>query len=395
MKIVNTFCQKVMASTLVACLSVSSSLDTASATTNCVFAPGTKKMTLQGPCSTDSAIVIPDGFTLDGQGFKITAIDPPAGNFTGAILTNAGKAAHITNIFLRTNLADVCNTGLDKVAGIRYINGGGNVLSVNILINKGAGTSVCEEGVAVEAIDLPFATTKPYRKLSVKNSTLNNNQLAAVVGVGNVNIRIEANLIKNLDGFPVPQRGIELADGAKGYVLTNEILRHRNTAVGGTPSYGIFLNRSASVTLFTNTLNFNDVAIRATGTNKSTVRSNYIRSSTFDGILVDDEAGPTASNTIWQNDSGKNGQHGVNFQDFNNTLTKNTVKVNLCERNIQNGINMEGKINKIQMNTTSLNDGLDIADFGAGTIVERTANIYTRNVCSTSTGAPVDCPVVP
>ena len=34
-------------------------------------------MTLNGDCTTDATILVPNGFTLDGAGNTITAVDPP------------------------------------------------------------------------------------------------------------------------------------------------------------------------------------------------------------------------------------------------------------------------------------------------------------------------------
>lgn len=361
----------------------------ASATTNCVFVTTTKAMKLQAPCTTDETLLIPNGVTLDGQGFKITAIDPPGGNFQGAILRNGGKSANVTNIFLRTNLADFCNTEENKVVGIQFDKAAGTISSVNITMNKAAGASTCSEGVAVKAQSVPFSTKSTYLKVTVKNSTLNNNQLAGVVGVGNVTLRVDTNLIKNTTGAAVAHRGVELSDGVKGYVVNNQVLRNSHAPLNNDPGYGILLNNVAQTTVLTNTVNFNDIGIRQIGGSKVTMKGNIVTSSTLDGILVDDAFGvPATGNTLWANDCEKSGGNGIHLQSINGGTTKNVVKSNLVQRNTGSGLSVEGALNKIQVNTASNNTGLDIADFGTG-------NLYSRNVCSTSTGKPVDCPAVP
>ena len=39
----------------------------------------TKTVSLVADCTTDTTIGVPDGYTLDGKGFTITAVDGPAG----------------------------------------------------------------------------------------------------------------------------------------------------------------------------------------------------------------------------------------------------------------------------------------------------------------------------
>ncbi len=358
----------------------------AEATNNCVFVKSTKSWNLTASCSTDETLVIPTGITLNGGGFKITAIDPPAGNFVGAIIQNAGKTLNVNNLFLRTNLADVCAAPGNGVVGILLNKSASTISGVNITINKGAGTSTCAEGVAIQAQGLPFVANGAFSKVTVKGSTLNYNQLAGVVAYGNVNVRVEANLIKNLGGFPVAQRGVEIGLGAKSYILNNEIVRHTQVPQTSSPSYGILMNLAGQSTVLTNVLNFNDFGIRLIGTSKNTVRGNAIRSSAFDGILVSGFPGVVSTgNTLWANNSGKNIGNGITLSDLDGTVTKNTIKNNITERNDAAGLVVGGTLNKIQVNTSSLNDVIDIANIGTG------GNLYSKNLCVTNSGPPVTC----
>lgn len=361
----------------------------ANATTNCVFVNSTKSMTLQGSCTTDETIIIPNGLTLNGQGFKITAIDPVGGNFKGPILRNAGKSAGVANLFLRTNLADFCQVEpADKLVGILFDKAAGTIAGVNITLNKAAGASTCEEGTAIQLQSLPYSSKGLYSKVTVKTSSFNYNQLAGIVAQGNINLRVEANLVRSNTGSPIAQRGIEASNGVKALIVSNEVIRHSHSPLGD-PSYGILLNGAASSTVLTNTLNFNDIGIRVSGTSKVSVKGNIIRSSTLDGILVDDSNGlPASAVTLWANDTQKNGLNGIRVQSVNGLTTKNITKYNIVQRNIGGGIVTEGSLNKIQSNTATLNDGVDISDFGTG-------NLYSRNTCESSTGAPVDCPPLP
>lgn len=84
----------------------------AQAVNTCTFTTAGKVMTLQGDCTTDASILIPAGYTLDGNGVAIAAVDPAGGHFTGAIVRNGSGDASVLNLTITTlNLTDVCDAG--------------------------------------------------------------------------------------------------------------------------------------------------------------------------------------------------------------------------------------------------------------------------------------------
>ena len=54
----------------------------------CTFTTSNSTMTLDADCTTDTTIMVPNGFTLDGNGHKITAVDGSSGAFAGAVVEN-------------------------------------------------------------------------------------------------------------------------------------------------------------------------------------------------------------------------------------------------------------------------------------------------------------------
>src|SRR2546423_11891566 len=99
-----------MAAAACAALIATGAAGGASASTDCTFTIVGKPMTLDADCTTDATIKIPDGFTLDGAGHTITAVDPPGSHFIGAIVQNEGKVANVKNLTITTSgLADVCD----------------------------------------------------------------------------------------------------------------------------------------------------------------------------------------------------------------------------------------------------------------------------------------------
>ena len=71
------------------------------ATTDCVFNNVGSTMFLQGNCMTDETLFVPDGFTLDGQYYTISAFDPAGDHFKGAVIQNGGTVANVKNLKLQ------------------------------------------------------------------------------------------------------------------------------------------------------------------------------------------------------------------------------------------------------------------------------------------------------
>src|SRR5688572_20267038 len=123
-----------MRSALLATFSLLAFGSTAHAATDCFFETVDKTMRLVADCTTDSSIIIPDGMTLDGGQHTITAVDPPGGHFTGGILINGGPTVSIIDTRLTTaSLADVCDTGDERLRGI-FLNAASGVVSGNTIL---------------------------------------------------------------------------------------------------------------------------------------------------------------------------------------------------------------------------------------------------------------------
>lgn len=88
----------------------------AHAATTCTFTTTGKTMKLNGNCTTDAPVVVPNGVTLDGAGFTITGIDPPGGHFKGGVVQNGGASANVTNLRVTVaGLANVCDALGDRL----------------------------------------------------------------------------------------------------------------------------------------------------------------------------------------------------------------------------------------------------------------------------------------
>src|SRR5947207_11183570 len=106
----------------------------AGAATTCSFTTTGITMALNGNCQTDQTISVPNGYTLDGAGHTITAVDPSVDHFLGAVVTNAGTSANVMNLTVKTSgLTDTCDAGVDRLRGIMLDTASGTLTNNTVL----------------------------------------------------------------------------------------------------------------------------------------------------------------------------------------------------------------------------------------------------------------------
>lgn len=206
-------------------------------------------MTLQVDCSTSSTITVPDGFTLDGAGHTITAVDPANGHFVGAVVANAGKTATVKNLVIKASgLANVCDAGANRLRGIMFEGASGAITGNTILgINQGA--SGCQEGNAIEARYFPTAgSNKGLLPVTISGNKVANYQKTGIVANGSVSATITDNEVIGAGpiGY-IAQNGIQVGFGASAKVMRNTVVGNSYTGastvsggvlVVGGPGYG-------------------------------------------------------------------------------------------------------------------------------------------------------------
>src|SRR5215207_7309227 len=106
---------------------------------------------LTADCVTDRTIEIPDGYTLDGSGFEIAAVDAPNGRaFRGAVVAARGTTASIINTTVTTvSLSGGCPSGENRLRGI-YFDGASGDISGNTVTAIFRGPLPCDEGLGIE-----------------------------------------------------------------------------------------------------------------------------------------------------------------------------------------------------------------------------------------------------
>ncbi|MFB1485212.1 right-handed parallel beta-helix repeat-containing protein [Corallococcus sp. RDP092CA] len=234
------------------------------------LSPG--QVTLREDCVVQSAMFIPDGYTLDGAGHTLTASEDGAGDhYKGAVLRNRGTVANVRDVTVTARgLSDVCDAEADRLRGILLDGASGTIEGVVVEdLHQADNIGGCQEGFAIDVRNLaPDATPVT---VTVRNSRLTGYQKAGVVVLGRVVATVEDN---TLDGLGPTDRiarlGIQLAHGVSGQVVRNQIQGNAyqferdygsGILVFGGPYYGEGSELCHDLRIADNVLSENDVGV--------------------------------------------------------------------------------------------------------------------------------------
>lgn len=279
-------------------------INRAEAANNCSFAVSGSIMTLNGDCTTDASIVVPNGVTLDGNGFTLTAVDPAGGHFTGAVIRNGGAIASVINLMVTgQNLVNACDAGNARLRGIMF-DGASGVISGNVVVNINQGASGCQEGNAIEVrscdgagmvnVEVAHNTVSSWQKTGI---VINCNALAWVHH-NTVNASAtQANLAAN---------SIQIGFGASATVEHNQVAGNSWTTNADWASSAILLYQAAPGTL---------------------VRQNNFMDGNADvGIWIESSGVTVDNNRVFE--SGADGAFdiGIGNWGMSNSVTNNKVR---------------------------------------------------------------------
>ena len=381
------------------------------AATTCAFDVRGKRMALRADCETDASILVPDGFTLDGRGHSIVAVDPPGGHFLGAIVRNAapGATMNVRNVVIEARaLVSVCDPSGPpdlRLAGILIEDGSGSVRGSRVLgINQGQ--SGCQEGTAI-AVRASSGAESTARSVRITGNRVEGYQKTGILVNGNADAVVELNVVTGLGPVDfIGQNGIQLGLGARGRVVRNHISQNLYTQTDAASAGVLLLNAGIPVEITGNAIEDCDVGVRLVSTSEAVVENNLISSSTYDAIAVDGSQGESSGSLIVGNRLFFNavgiGLYGEGAQlnlVEDNVLSSQTnqgvfvdpaasdngVRGNRVLQTQGTGITVAGNGNAIEGNRVLASSVLDIANLGAD-------NEYTGNRCVSSSGPPVDCP---
>ena len=187
----------------------------------CSFTNSGTSMTLNGDCTTSASILVPNGFTLDGNGYTITGVDPVGDHFRGAVVRNGGAVAHIRNLSVTVSgLAEVCDAGGDRLRGIMLDAASGSIIgnTVNNVRQVGSG---CQEGNSIDVRNFSQPTTFT---VEVANNTVTNWMKTGIVANGRVSVNMRNNTIgASANQAVLAANSIQIGFGAQGVVKANRV----------------------------------------------------------------------------------------------------------------------------------------------------------------------------
>ena len=194
--------------------------------------------TLTADCDTTVPLTIPDGVTLNGAGFTITAHDVTAGSFNGAVLSNAGTSMNVEDLtimgtgFTQTQPPGSC--GRATLNGIWFNGAGGSVTNVTVTgisesSNCQVGRAIVATGTAGQTLTITGSTVRDYNKNGIQASGMTMNVSDSTIG--------SPASLKGITG----QNGLVYIGGATGTTSGSSIYGS---------GYGSDLNANTAVLLF-------------------------------------------------------------------------------------------------------------------------------------------------
>lgn len=188
----------------------------------CVFTTVGTTMNLATDCTTFMTIMIPDGFTLDGNGHTITAEDPPLG-FRGAVVKNGGTTANVVNLGVTSSLSSSfgCFDGDDRLRGILFDGASGSITNSAVITIKRGLSSGCQEGNGIEIRNFDGTGTQT---VTIDNNVVRDYQKNGITANGDVSVTITTNTVQGAGRVDyIAQNGIQFGFGATGQVSGNSI----------------------------------------------------------------------------------------------------------------------------------------------------------------------------
>ncbi|MFN8661414.1 MAG: right-handed parallel beta-helix repeat-containing protein [Thermomicrobiales bacterium] len=94
-----------------------------------------KSRTLLRDCTTDQSIVLPDGWTFDGDGHTVFASDPPGGRLKGGVIAVVHDPGTVRNVVIdgsRLTAPCLVDRGQTNLAGVMILDGEAEVSGVSV-----------------------------------------------------------------------------------------------------------------------------------------------------------------------------------------------------------------------------------------------------------------------
>lgn len=197
---------------------------------------------LNSDCWTTETILAPDDYTLKGNGYTITALDPAGGHFLGAVVANAGASMNVQNLTVTADrLANVCDADPNWLIGILLENASGKIVN-NRVAGINQGTSGCQKGSGIVVLNVDDGTTFPsyttatvgQARAEIARNVVDDCQKRGIAAFGNLDASIHHNQVgDSATQANLAANSVQLDWGATGSVNYNTIT--------GASDYGIHI----------------------------------------------------------------------------------------------------------------------------------------------------------
>ena len=276
----------------------------ANAATSCSFTNVGTTMLLNGDCWTDETILVPEGVTLDGQDFTITAKDPSGSHFVGGVIENEAATAHVTNLVIVGEFTvNACDAGADRLRGILFDGASGSIMH-NKVLNLNQGASGCQEGNAIEVRSEPFGEGHPDTKtVEIGHNVVDAYQKGGIISNGDVDVWVHHNTVgASATQNDLAANAVQFGFGALGDIEHNQIAGNQWLGNSDYSATAILLYEVASgASIGQNNIGGNaDIGIYVFA-NGVTIDNNRVFESGTDGAhgdygIINDGAGNAVTN---------------------------------------------------------------------------------------------------
>jgi parallel beta-helix repeat protein len=297
----------------------------ARAETDCAWQELGHTRYLRADCQTDETLLVPDGFTLDGRGHRITVVDPPSAAFAGAVVRNAGATAHVRRLVIDAGqLGAVCHPDAPEDTRLRAIllqDADGSVTDNQVLaINQGA--SGCQEGSAIEV-----RASQRRVEVLVSGNRIQHFQKTGIVLIGSIDAGIYLNRVEGEGPVDyIAQNGIQLRGDVSGSVKLNHVSGVSYSGTNYSATGILLIDVVDPVEIALNKVEDTGVGIHLSASSEASVTGNTIKGSTYDGIAIDGRSRPAENNQVIGNFVAHSGSVGIDL--FGAGARHNVVKLN-------------------------------------------------------------------
>ena len=253
-----------VATSVVAALPAMAAAATPTAIGSCAADVTGLTYTLTEDCRTFSTLEFPDGATLDGNGFTITAVeDATHANFPGPVVKSAtgtdsaAASFHVRNLTIDSEFSGSNSGG--RLAGIEMIRSGGSL--TNVVVDGISHGNGVQEGNAISIRNRVDASNidVPRTTVALSDVTATNYQKTGVLLDGNLTFTatdLRVGAAGSLQGGPIAPgvigaNSVQISRGAQGSLTDSEIA---NNYYDGSTSTAVLLFNARKVELARNTV---------------------------------------------------------------------------------------------------------------------------------------------